>query len=148
MARFFKIESSGFNTKNMNLKKTPLLISFLIILSSAWTLGNEPKNADKSETVKVIISGQTNMPQKEITVSWRDGLTALTALQQAATVSTHPVGNYVFVNTINDIKSERGVTAWYYTVNDCSTGTLAINFPVKPGDVINWIFKEDVCSPR
>lgn len=148
MARFFKIESSGFNTKNMNLKKTPLLISFLIILSSAWTLGNEPKNADKSETVKVIISGQTNMPQKEITVSCRDGLTALTALQQAATVSTHPVGNYVFVNTINDIKSERGVTAWYYTVNDRSTGTLAINFPVKPGDVINWIFKEDVCSPR
>ncbi len=148
MARSFKIESSGINTKNMNLKKTPLLISFLIILSSALTLGNEPKNADKSETVKVIISGQTNMPQQEITVVWRDGLTALTALQHATTVSTHPVGNYVFVNTINDIKSERGVTAWYYTVNDRSTGTLAINFPVKPGDVINWIFKEDVCSPR
>ena len=79
-------------------------------------------------------------------INWFEGITAMTALQSCATIESYPVKEYIFVTTINGVKTERTVMAWYYTVNGQSTGKLAFRYNVKPGDTVRWIYKTDVCS--
>lgn len=102
----------------------------------------------KVNQVVVIINSGSEVPVYSAPVEWNSGLTALEALQNVAEVSTHPRGRFVFVNSINGIKNQRAVKAWYYTVNGEPTGTLSINYEVNPGDTIKWIFREETCSPR
>ena len=99
---------------------------------------------EQNVTVEVDFGGK--QPNETFQVKWFEGMNVLTALQSCATVETYPVKEYIFVTTINGIKTEIGVLAWYYEVNDKSTGKLAFRFPVKPGDKIRWIYKKDVCS--
>lgn len=97
-------------------------------------------------TIKVEIDfgkGKELLTKK---VSKEQNITALEALQLATTVETHAVSNFVFVTSINDVKADKGKTAWYYKVNGESPRTLAINNKLKDGDVVRWILKEDVCS--
>jgi hypothetical protein len=75
-------------------------------------------------------------------------LTALEALQYAAKVGTHPVGHYVFITSIDDVKGQRGIMAWYYEVNNQPSKTLAINNTLKNGDIVRWIYTKDVCSGK
>ncbi len=84
--------------------------------------------------------------EKQKTIAWKPEITALEALQYAATIETHPVSNFVFVTSIDNVKGERGVTAWYYKINGKSPDKLAINTILNPGDTITWIYKKDVCS--
>lgn len=79
-------------------------------------------------------------------VDWYEGMTAMTALQGCATIETYPVKKYIFVTTINGVKNIRGEKAWYYRVNDKNPHKLAYLFPLKEGDVVRWVYKEDVCS--
>ena len=86
--------------------------------------------------------------QRTISTEWEDGLTALEALQHVATVETHPVGQYVFVATIDSVKGVCGYKVWYYTINGEPAKKLAINKIVSPADTISWIYKTDVCSGK
>ena len=104
----------------------------------------EKQGANNSLLTIEIDYGANN--QRTISTEWEAGLTALEALQHVATVETHPVGQYVFVTTIDSVKGVRGSTAWYYTINGEPTKKLAINKTVSPADTIRWIYKTDVCS--
>jgi hypothetical protein len=107
----------------------------------------------------VIVSGKTNHSTvtielnygadkeiRKIEVPWEKGMTVLEALEHAANVSTHPVGNYVFVVSIDGVEGKRGVMAWYYKVNGEHPKELAITNKVKAGDTITWLYTKDVCS--
>ncbi|NJO88997.1 MAG: DUF4430 domain-containing protein [Chloroflexia bacterium] len=100
----------------------------------------------QEKTVKVEIDFGNDKEIISKKVSKEQSITALEALQLAATVETHAVGSYVFVTSINNIKANYGKTAWYYKVNGESSKVLAINNNLKDGDVLRWILKEDVCS--
>lgn len=95
-------------------------------------------------TVEIDYGGKK--PNETHQINWFEGITAMTALQRCATIESYPVKEYIFVTTINGIKTERTVMAWYYTVNGQSTGKLAFRYDVKPGDIVRWIYKTDVCS--
>jgi hypothetical protein len=97
-------------------------------------------------TVTVELNYGDDKEIRKVEVPWEKGLTALEALVHAANVSTHPVGNYVFVVSIDGVEGERGVMAWYYKVNGQHTGELAISKELKKGDAITWIYTRDVCS--
>lgn len=100
----------------------------------------------RQTTVIVKITDTFSGNSKEVKVTGKNKLTALEALQYAATVETHPVGNYVFVTSIDSLKAEKFNTAWYYKIKGKSPGVLAINRMVKEGDTIEWIFTRDNCS--
>lgn len=123
-----------------------LLFSFLVfpVHVTGKTFENEKKPAEKSVIVELNFG--ENSETKQVEVAWRDGLTALEALMHAADISTHPIGNYVFVTSIDGVKGERGVMAWYYKINGQSTQKLAIWQPVQPNDTITWLYVKDVCS--
>lgn len=88
-----------------------------------------------------------NKPAECKEVQWSEGMTALVALQQCATIATHPVGKeYIFVTTIEGVTANPKKTAWYYKVNGISPRKLAYRNVVNPSDTITWIYKTDVCS--
>ncbi len=95
-------------------------------------------------TVEIDYGGKK--PNETHQINWFEGITAMTALQRCATIESDPVKEYIFVTTINGIKTERTVMAWYYTVNGQSTDKLAFRYNVKPCDTVHWIYKTDVCS--
>ena len=98
------------------------------------------------EKVTVTINYGGEKPIQTFQVDWQEGMTAMLAVQSCADVSTHPVKDYIFVSTINGTSTVIGEKAWYYTVNNESTHTLAFRYLVKPGDTVEWIYKKDVCS--
>uniref|UniRef100_UPI00321674DD DUF4430 domain-containing protein n=1 Tax=uncultured Draconibacterium sp. TaxID=1573823 RepID=UPI00321674DD len=84
----------------------------------------------------------------KIETNWGKGLSALEALQFVAEVDTHPVGEYVFVSAINGVEGIPNKSVWYYTINGKPAKKIAINQPLKKGDVVTWIYKQDVCSAK
>jgi hypothetical protein len=121
------------------------IIVLLIFLSFSCVGLAKQKTANSSKPVVVEIDFNNGREAKRVEIVYNKNLTAMEALQKAAEVRTHPVGSYVFVIEIDQVTSERGEMAWYYTING-KKPKLAIEQPVKPGDIICWQFKEDVCS--
>ena len=121
------------------------LIASVLVLLLVYS-GPARGNSNQKIVTVELNYGADKMPKKA-EVPWREGLTALEALMHAAAVSTHPVGRYVFVASIDGIAGERGVMAWYYKVNGESTGKLAVWQPVYPSDTVTWLYLKDVCSP-
>lgn len=103
-------------------------------------------HAQQTVTVEIDFGGEK--PAETHQVEWFDGITAMSALQSCATIESYPIKSYIFVGTINGVKTERTHRAWYYEVNGQSTGRIAFRYVVQPGDVVRWIYKADVCSPK
>ncbi len=121
-----------------------IFISFLFVFIISGISAKEIQQKDKKVTVE--ISFGESKPVKTVTIDCQKKLTALEALQLAADVETHPVGNHVFVIAIDDVVSTRGEMAWYYRINGEEPVKLAINQSVKAGDTISWRYVKDVCS--
>lgn len=85
-------------------------------------------------------------PSRIVEIPSVQGKTALQVLQTVATVETHPVGQYVFVTSIDGVAGRRGEMAWYYTIDDKSPGELAYSKVLHGTQRIKWIYKKDVCS--
>lgn len=110
--------------------------------------GEKTGNSGSSDfTAKVIVDFGGERSLKETNIKVNRQLTALEALQYAAVVETHTVGEYVFVSSVDSVQSIRGKKAWYYKVNGESPKVLAINNHLSDGDTLLWIYKTDVCSP-
>lgn len=105
-------------------------------------------NIQAKEPAKIIVQIEFNGANFNVekAINYQNDLTALEALQMVAIVATHPVGEYVFVDEINGVKNIKELNAWYFTVNDVPSKTLAINRQLEAGDVVKWIYKTDVCS--
>ena len=113
-----------------------------LFITSLFAIGLQAQT--KKVTVEIDFGGAK--PNETHQVEWFDGITAMGALQSCATIESYPVKNYIFVTTINGVKTERGAKAWYYQVNGESTGKIAFRYTVNSGDTITWIYKKDVCS--
>jgi hypothetical protein len=127
--------------------KQTIFISLLIGLMS-YT-GQAKENEDESKkTIVVEIDFGNQQKIKQVSLTWDKSITALEALQKAAEVRTHPVGQYVFVTEIDQVHAERGKMAWYYKINRKSPKQLAIYQLINQGDTIRWRFVKDVCSEK
>lgn len=124
--------------------KRTLIISFIILALSLMGQAKEKKTV-ASKPIVVEIDFGSGREVKRIEVACDKTITTLEALQKAAEVKTHPVGQYVFVTEIDNVAAERGKMAWYYKVNG-EKPKLAIEQRLKSGDTVSWRFVEDVCS--
>jgi hypothetical protein len=123
-----------------SLKLVTLVFTLLVLLSF-----KTEKQQENSSTITINIDFSNNN-QREVNTFWKDGITALEALQYVAVVETHPVGKYVFVSAIDSVRGVRGESAWYFRVNGKSSKKIAINRSLNAGDTLTWIYKKDVCS--
>lgn len=125
----------------MNMKLTTILAAFVVVL-----LGGVKSYAGQAKTVTVEINYGGSRVAEKVEVEYRKGMTALVALMQAADVKTHPVGRWVFVTAVGGQEGVRGDMAWYYTLNGEKPKQVAVNQPLKAGDVVAWRYVKDVCS--
>lgn len=121
--------------------KRIISLSGLLFILFLNTVGLSPKN--KFVTIEINYGEQKDA--QRIQVDYAKNMTALEALMHAADVKTIPVGQYVFVSSINGVDGIRGKMAWYYTLNG-QKPKLAIHQPIKAGDTIKWQYVMDVCS--
>lgn len=97
--------------------------------------------------IKVVIEYGNGHTPRTVAASVVPGQTVLGALQQVATVETHPVDQYVFVTAIDGIQGKRGEMAWYYTIDGAKADTLAAaNVLTDQVEQITWSYQKDVCS--
>ena len=104
-------------------------------------------NDDSKNIVVEINYGDVRL-SRTVEVSWVKGKSVLEVLQTVATVETHPVGQYVFVVSIDGVKGKRGETAWYYTVDGESADKLAYSNVLDDAKCVKWVYKKDVCSGK
>lgn len=116
-----------------------LVLAFISLVGQA----KEPKKV----AIEITYEDESHPPLK-IETDWREGLSALEALQFVAEVKTHPLGEYVFVSAINGVEGAPNKSVWYYRINGVPATKIAINQPLKNGDVLTWIYKSDVCSAQ
>ena len=114
----------------------------LLFLAAIFALNAQAQKI----TVEIDFGGEKSNETHQ--VEWFDGITAMGALQSCATIESYRAKTYIFVSTINGVKTERERRAWYYEVNGESTGRIAFRYTLKPDDVVRWIYKIDVCSPK
>ncbi len=123
-------------------------IILLLVLSFFYACQSTQKT-NTSQEYSYTISIDYGKEQPYITnVKTSHALTAMEALQYAATVKTNPVGQFVFVKCINNTCNKRGDKAWYYEINGKPADKLAINYNLKTGDTLQFIYKTDVCSGK
>jgi hypothetical protein len=104
--------------------------------------------ARADEKIKVRIDYGNARQSREANTQWKEGITALEALQSVAHVKTHQTGNYVFVTSIDGVKGSRGDMAWYYEINGKRADKLAYERILHKGDSTRWIYTMDVCSSK
>lgn len=118
-----------------------------ILLIAALLLGSLSAGFAQSNVTVEINFGNGQIESRQ--VRWIEGMTALMALQQCATIETHPTGKeYIFVAAIENVRAEPRRTAWYYQVNGESPKTLAYKNYIRASDKITWIYKADECSAK
>lgn len=135
------------------MRKTGIIaVVVLYILSIfAFTVQAENQKAsvsDKGKKITIEIDYGSVRPSRTVEIPLVKGKTALEVLQTVAVVETHPVGQYVFVTSIDGIAGKRGEMAWYYTVDGKSPKELAYSKVINGTEHIKWTYKKDVCSWR
>jgi len=130
-----------------------LIVVVVLCIASITALESRADNQtshmnDDSKSIVVEIDYGDLRPSRTVEASWVKDRTILEVLQTVATVETHPVGQYVFVVSIDGVKSKRGEMAWYYTVDGESADKLAYSNVLDGMEHIRWVYKKDVCSGK
>jgi predicted nuclease with RNAse H fold len=121
---------------------------FGVVFTAALSARAETRKSVKGNAEKIVVEidyGDVQPPRTAEVLSMK-GKTVLEVLQAAAVVETHPVGQYVFVTSIDGVAGKRGETAWYYTIDGNSAKELAFSKTLKGNERVKWIYKKDVCS--
>jgi hypothetical protein len=140
----WNLAMAGLNT----LVRRLLLCVAVAFLANSW----RPALAADAETKTVqLIVDYGDGSQKHFTkLEWKEGLTVLAALQQAAKhprgikPSVQGSGEFALVISIDELKNEGNGKNWLYRDNgklaDKSCGIQKLN----AGDVVTWQFSADM----
>ncbi|MFV0269657.1 MAG: DUF4430 domain-containing protein [Draconibacterium sp.] len=120
---------------------------FCLNLLLACFVGLSAFAGSRDKVTVEIDFGSLKYPKLKIETNWKEGLSALEALQFVAEVKTHPLGQYVFVDEIDGVKGVPNQSVWYYKINGETAKKIDIVQPIENGDKITWIYKQDVCTP-
>lgn len=119
-----------------------------VIAFQAQAESQKTSEADRGKNIILEIDYGGVLPSRTIEVSVVKGKTVLDVLQTVATVETHPVGQYVFVTSVDGVAGKRGEMAWYYTIDGMPPGELAYSKDIENAKHMKWIYKKDECSWR
>lgn len=141
-----------------NCRKTEIFLrNFIIIFTftflslgslTYFALASDEANT-KEETV--LITVDFNDVKKENLskeIFFKKNMTAMDALNAISKVRTEQSNEYIFVVSIDDIEAEKGVSAWYYNINNKRAKNLANLQTLNPKDKIDWVFEPDICTKK
>jgi hypothetical protein len=79
-------------------------------------------------------------------IQWKQGITALEALQSVAEIKSQQTAEHVFVISVDNIEGQIGSKIWYYNINGKRAALLANKCILNAGDHMKWEYTKDVCS--
>jgi hypothetical protein len=74
------------------------------------------------------------------TVSWKEGMTVLDALQAAVPLETSLHGENIIVTSIDGQAMVKDQMGWMYDVNGKLGNNYAGKYVLSPGDYIRWMY--------
>jgi len=129
----------------MNKYKIILTLGLFLSLILLGIGANENIHANQ-KSVTVALDFGSHRPYQTETIKWYQGMTALVALKQVSSVQTKKYHNWILVNSINGIKSERAKFAWFFDLNGLHQDKMPGKVEMKPGDFLRWIYMYDFAS--
>ena len=122
-----------------HLKRILVIFVIFVLLPAAY-------GASQNITVEINYGGLQQSRKVEIT--WKQGFTALEALQSVAKIETKQAGEFILVTSIDSVEGQSGDKAWYYDINGKRATSFANKCILNEGDRMRWEYTKDVCSPK
>jgi hypothetical protein len=128
-----------------------LLIAWalLVLLPSALCASadkkEEPSHLETKKSITVEIDYGGLRPARRVHTTYIEGMNVLQVLQQVAEVKTHKVGAFIFVRSIDRIKSVRGKMGWFYSIDGVPAKTLAKSRILKNAKEMKWSYRIEAC---
>jgi len=107
-----------------------------------------PAASGASQNVTVEIDYGGLQQSRKVEITWKQGITALEALQSVAKIETKQAGEFILVNSIDGVEGQSGAKAWYYDINGKRATSFANKCILNEDDHVRWTYTKDVCSPR
>jgi hypothetical protein len=121
----------------------PLLFALTLFASDDAPFDRLPQKGTKSIRVEIDYGG--SRPSRTIETGYDEGTSALSLLRQVAEVQTYQAGNFVFVKSIDKIKSEPGKMGWFYSIDGVKAKKLADSYLLKDAHDMKWTYKREAC---
>lgn len=128
-----------------------ILIALILLASlpSALCAADEKKaqtlRFESKKSITVEIDYGDTRPVRRVETTYVEGMSALQLLQQVAEVKTHKVGAYIFVRSIDRLKSEPGKMGWFYSIDGVAAKTLAKNRLLENAKEMKWSYRVEAC---
>ena len=127
----------------MGVVRAGLIAALLLVLVLS---PNSSAQAQKPQTVKLVVNYGDGVEKHFTALPWREGMTVLDLMKQAR---EHPrgikfehagEGEKAFLSAIDGVSNEGGGRNWIYRVNgEVGDRSFAV-MPIAAGDVTNWTF--------
>ena len=101
-----------------------------------------------SQNIAVEIDYGGLQQSRKVEITWKQGITALEALQSVAKIETKQAGEFILVTSIDGVEGQSGAKAWYYDINGKRATSFANKCILNEDDHVRWTYTKDVCSPR
>jgi len=120
-----------------------LLLPLILFASDDATFDRPHQNGSKSIRVEIDYGGLR--PSRTIETGYDEGTSVLMLLRQVAEVQTYQAGTFVFVKSIDKIKSEPGKMGWFYSIDGVKAKKLAGSCLLKAAKRMKWTYKAEAC---
>lgn len=121
-----------------HLKRILGIFVIFVLLPAAY-------GASQNITVEIDYGGLQQ--SRKLEIAWKQGITALEALQSVAKIETRKIGEHLLVTSIDGVEGQIGAKVWYYNINDKRATSFAYKCILNEGDRMRWEYTKDVCSP-
>ena len=122
-----------------HLKRILGIFVIFVLLPAAY-------GASQNITIEIDYGGLQQ--SRKVEIKWKQGITALEALQSVAQIEPKQIGEFILVTSIDSIKGQSGTNAWYYNINGKRATSFANKCILNEGDRMRWEYTKDVCSPK
>lgn len=98
-----------------------------------------------AEDLTLTVVYGNDIPDKVVQTTYTPGMSALEVLKQTSRVETGKTGQYLFVRSIDGVKSQVGKFGWFYLVDGKSVPKTAETYQLKDAKSMMWIYKVEAC---
>ncbi len=102
-------------------------------------------SAALAETLSVTIHYGGALPDKVVETTYAPGTSALEVLRHVSAVTTSQTGPYLFVRSIDGVKSQPGKFGWFYTIDGRNVGKTAQHHLLEGAKTMTWVYKVEAC---
>jgi len=123
------------------MRKSGVVFSILVSVLMLFGAGSPSVFAEsKNQLVTIGIDYGAPRYYETKTVSWKEGMTVLEALQSVVPLKTELYGENIIVSSIDGQAQVKDEMGWMYDVNGKMGNNYAGKYVVSSGDYVRWMY--------